>query len=128
MSTTRASNRGVDEVTRTTRDGARQGLTARQDLHSLRLTTRGRAVVALLAVAVAGGVGLTAQSAVAGGPSEPVPVVAHVVEPGETLWEIAARTVEPGEDVRDVVARLAELNGLGDGGLQAGQQLLVPVR
>ncbi|MDT0165543.1 LysM peptidoglycan-binding domain-containing protein [Actinotalea sp. AC32] len=94
----------------------------------LRLTRRGRVAVTVLAVGLAGAVGMTAQSAAARGPAAPVPVVAHVVEPGETLWEIAARTAEPGQDVRDVVADLTELNGLPDVALEAGQQLLVPVR
>lgn len=92
----------------------------------LRLTARGRVVVWALAVAVAGGVGLSAQSAGADAPGAATPVQTHVVGAGETLWGIAATVAAPGEDLRDVVDELVELNGLGDAGLQAGQQILVP--
>ncbi|MBX9244694.1 LysM peptidoglycan-binding domain-containing protein [Actinotalea ferrariae] len=93
---------------------------------SLRLTGRGRVVVWALALAVAGGVGLSAQSAGADAPGTATPVQTHVVGAGETLWGIAATVAAPGEDLRDVVDELVELNGLGDAGLQAGQQILLP--
>lgn len=47
----------------------------------------------------------------------------YLVEPGDTLWEIAHR-LERGGDVREVVDRLAEVNG-GDRVL-AGQRLVIP--
>ncbi|MBC7289845.1 MAG: hypothetical protein H5T83_00740, partial [Actinotalea sp.] len=46
----------------------------------LRLTTRGRAAVVLVALGLAAGGVLSAQSAAAGGPQGAVPVVAHVVQ------------------------------------------------
>ncbi|GGB97267.1 LysM peptidoglycan-binding domain-containing protein [Cellulomonas carbonis] len=135
MSTIRDNAAGTPVVARSARTAggrSRRGAAAHgaaaHGAAGLRLTGRGRAAVMLLAVGLAGAVGMTAQSAAARGPAAPVPVVAHVVEPGETLWEIAARTAEPGQDVRDVVADLTELNGLPDVALEAGQQLLVPVR
>jgi Tfp pilus assembly protein FimV len=59
------------------------------------------------------------------GPERPARQVTYVVEPGDTLWSIARR-VEPGHDPRPVVDALVEANDL-HGGLQAGQELSVPV-
>ncbi len=94
----------------------------------LRLTGRGRIVVWALAVAVAAGVSLSAQSAGADGPGSAMPVETYVVAPGETLWQIAGSITAPGQDRRDVVDELVELNGLGGAGLRAGEEILVPVR
>lgn len=94
---------------------------------ALRLTARGRRLVALLALVLAlGTILLGSQQASAGGSPRALEVVAYTVAPGETLWSIAASVAGPGEDVRDVIAELERLNGLGGAGLQAGQQLLVP--
>lgn len=65
-------------------------------------------------------------TAVASSPAEPVEVRAHAVEPGETLWGLAASVAEPGQDVRDVVRQLQDLNDLTSGGLTVGQTLYVP--
>jgi LysM repeat protein len=92
----------------------------------LRLTRRGRAVVAFCAGAIAVGGVLSAQSAVAGGPEGAVPVRAHVVQPGDTVWQIAAGVAGTDQDVRDVVARIEHLNGIDGGALQIGQRLVVP--
>jgi Tfp pilus assembly protein FimV len=59
------------------------------------------------------------------GPDRPPPRVTYVVEPGDTLWSIA-RQVAPGRDPRPVVDGLIEANDLR-GGLQAGQELSIPV-
>jgi Tfp pilus assembly protein FimV len=59
------------------------------------------------------------------GPERPAPRVTYVVAPGDTLWSIAQR-VAPGQDPRPVVDGLIEANDLG-GGLQAGQELSIPV-
>jgi Tfp pilus assembly protein FimV len=59
------------------------------------------------------------------GPERPAPRVHYVVQPGDTLWSIA-RQVAPGRDPRPVVDALVEANNL-HGGLQAGQELTVPV-
>lgn len=93
---------------------------------SLRLTRRGRLTVWFAAGAVGLTVGLAAQSADAEAPRTAVEVQTRTVAAGETLWEIAASVATPGQDVRDVVAELSEVNGLVGGGLQAGQQLLLP--
>ncbi len=59
------------------------------------------------------------------GPERPAQQVTYVVEPGDTLWSIARR-VAPGHDPRPLVDALVEANDL-HGGLQAGQELSVPV-
>lgn len=94
----------------------------------LRLTRRGRAVVAalLLLLALAALALLrapaTASTATPGAP----PVAERVtVRPGETLWQIAARAV-PGVDPRDTVARIEDMNGLSSSAVQAGRVLFVP--
>ncbi|WP_024288738.1 LysM peptidoglycan-binding domain-containing protein [Cellulomonas sp. KRMCY2] len=93
----------------------------------LRLTRRGRLTVVLLALGLALVAGLSAESAMADGPGEALQVVTHTVAAGETLWEVAGSVAGPGQDRRDVVDELIDLNGLADSGLQAGQQILVPV-
>ncbi len=92
----------------------------------LRLTGRGRVVVAVIAMAVALLGSLVSQRAMAGQPPEAVPVTTRTVAPGETLWDIARSYTAPGQDVRDVVDAVTDLNGL-TGGLRAGQELLIPV-
>jgi Tfp pilus assembly protein FimV len=59
------------------------------------------------------------------GPDRPPPRVTYVVEHGDTLWSIARR-VAPGRDPRPVVDGLIEANDVR-GGLQAGQELSIPV-
>jgi nucleoid-associated protein YgaU len=54
-----------------------------------------------------------------------VGVSSVVVEPGDTLWSIAASAAD-GDDVRDVVDRIQELNRLEGSGLVPGQVLLLP--
>ncbi|UUI73320.1 LysM peptidoglycan-binding domain-containing protein [Cellulomonas xiejunii] len=93
----------------------------------LRLTRRGRAVVWVLGIALAGGVGGAAASAQADGPVAATEVRRVEVAPGQTLWGIAADVAAPGEDVRDVVLELMALNELPSAGLQAGQRIVVPV-
>ena len=95
----------------------------------LRLTVRGRRVV--VALAVAGGLGLAALAGVlvpgdgsrdsfrlAGGSSV-------VVEPGDTLWSIAAAVAGDG-DVRAVVHTIRRINGLDGAPIMPGQVLQLP--
>jgi LysM repeat protein len=99
-----------------------------QDAPALRLTVRGRVVLALLALVVMGValVSWQAGEASADGPVGALEVVRHVVQPGETLWGIASEIAAPGEDVRDVVLELQDLNELPSAGLMAGQSIVVP--
>jgi hypothetical protein len=92
----------------------------------LRLTRRGRVVVGVLGLALAAGAGGATLSAHADGPSVGTEVERLVVQPGDTLWAIAAEVAAPGEDVRDVVLMLMRMNELPSGGLAAGQTIVVP--
>lgn len=92
----------------------------------LRLTTRGRVVLWVLAAAIVALVTLLGSRAAADGPSGAQEVVRHVVQPGETMWEIAETVAGPSDDVRDVVFDLVRLNELPDAGLMAGQVIVVP--
>ena len=84
------------------------------------------------AVAAVGGLGLVT-CAVLGGlgggpltapePSRPVSVTVHIVQPGETLWDVA-RSLHPGGDVRALVDQLAAANGGAT--LSVGQRLVLP--
>ncbi|MGV8976474.1 MAG: LysM peptidoglycan-binding domain-containing protein [Cellulomonas sp.] len=92
----------------------------------LRLTRRGRWVLAAVASVVAIGTGIVGGQAVAAGPTQALEVVRYTVQPGDTLWQIAAGVAVPGEDVRDVIVELQDLNGLSRAELIAGQHLVVP--
>ena len=93
----------------------------------VRLTRRGRRVVAGLSVAI--GLTVAAGTAVVasahGQPFELAGATTVVVQPGDTLWEIA-RTAEPDEDTRAVVDAIVDLNHLGGGEIMAGQVLQLP--
>ncbi|MGW6132060.1 LysM peptidoglycan-binding domain-containing protein [Cellulomonas sp. NPDC055163] len=93
----------------------------------LRLTRRGRLVVLLLAALVLAA-GVQGGQALADGPTRALEVTTYTVAAGETLWQIAAASARPGEDVRDVVLELQALNGLATAGLDAGQELVLPVQ
>jgi hypothetical protein len=91
---------------------------------SLRLTSRGRLVVVLLALLIGLVVGFAGGRADAAAPQDTQEVL---VESGDTLWELAGRVATPGEDLRDVVIEIQRLNGLRTSDLAAGQVLLLPV-
>lgn len=120
-----AAGRGAGEARRAGRDSGTGSGSVVTDA-GLRLTRRGRTVLTALAVLLTLAAAFTAQRADADGASAATPVVTHTVVAGETLWGIASSVAVPGEDVRDVVDRLMELNGLHNGGLRSGQQILVP--
>jgi LysM repeat protein len=95
---------------------------------SLRLTRRGRFVVFVGSLAISLG------ALVAWGPSvvatsekgEPIQVRVVTVEPGDTLWDIAARA-NPDGNVGDTVHEIADLNAMSStGDLYVGQHLSVP--
>ncbi|OUZ09999.1 hypothetical protein BHE97_09065 [Aeromicrobium sp. PE09-221] len=94
----------------------------------VRLTRRGRVVVfvaaslvlALGAIAMGASVAATSDSA-------PVATTTVQVQPGQTLWSIAAEA-NPGGDVRATVDEIVRLNALPNAsGLQMGTSLAVPV-
>ena len=90
----------------------------------LRMTRRGRLVVlafALLVVLLPG-----AWRAMATAQVEGPTTVAVTVQPGDTLWGIAAE-IDPGADPRALIAEIREMNALTQSGLVPGQVLVVPV-
>ncbi|MEU8307234.1 LysM domain-containing protein [Actinomadura sp. NPDC048955] len=102
------------------------------DRPPIRLTRRGRAVLVAFAATVTlillwlnvGPGAFAGSGAGHGGPSRPAATV--VVEPGETLWDIAS-AADPGSDPRIVVQRIIDLNGLaGDPTVHPGQELRLP--
>jgi nucleoid-associated protein YgaU len=109
---------------------ARSSATGRPQVESLpplRLTARGRRVVAVAALLL--GLGVVALGGAllgeAGGGLELMGTTKVVVEPGDTLWSIAG-TVSGGRDVRDVVVDIRRLNELGSAAITPGQVLELP--
>jgi hypothetical protein len=96
-------------------------------LGSVRLTRRGRLVLLVAGLGLAFGA-----FTVVSDPAESTHV-AHsaaaqqvVVEPGQTLWDIAQQ-IAPGEDTRSVIDEIVRLNSLDSAGdIVAGQPLYVP--
>lgn len=99
---------------------------------SWRLTRRGRAVLAVLTV-LAAVLALwlgTAARAQASGHGQPAGsgyrgLVRVVVQPGQTLWSIAA-AAEPSARTAAVIQQIVDANSLRSGTLYAGQLLWVP--
>ena len=100
----------------------------------LRLTRRGRAVVATIVVAAVVALALAIALAAAGGAraaSPGQPGAGHqgmheiVVQSGQTLWSIAS-AAEPTADPRLVVPQIMAANGLTSTNVAVGQLLWVP--
>ena len=93
----------------------------------VRLTVRGRRVVALLAllpIVVAFFLMSTrAAQADQSGPSTAV----LKVEAGQSLWDVAV-AIAPSEDPRATIWTIKALNGLETSEVQAGQALIVPAK
>lgn len=98
--------------------------------HRLRLTRRGRIVLAVLAVLTVCGLFVAGASAAqASGPA-----AAHgaagtarqvIVQPGDSLWSIA-RSAAPNADARAIVQEILQANRLNTASITAGQRLWVP--
>jgi hypothetical protein len=94
----------------------------------LRLTARGRAVLAVLIAAPLiaavwagfGDVGAQATGTPGTGTFEYVSV-----QPGQSLWQLAEQ-VAPQADPREVVADILRLNNLASADVQPGQELAIP--
>ncbi|HYO34239.1 MAG TPA: LysM peptidoglycan-binding domain-containing protein [Nocardioidaceae bacterium] len=100
----------------------------RQPPSAVRLTRRGRVVVlvGVLTLALALFIWFGAPAASTDHVRH-VPATTVVVQPGQTLWDIA-HSVAPQEDPREVIASIVDLNALPDAGaIRAGQPLYVPV-
>jgi nucleoid-associated protein YgaU len=95
----------------------------------LRLTSRGRVVVAVTTVLLLAVLSLiVAMSAEATNqaPARTAPGLTQViVRPGQSLWSVAEKA-DPDADTRVVIQRITELNGLTGSAVFAGQRLWVP--
>ena len=92
----------------------------------VRLTRRGRAVLVLLTLLLAGlGVVSAAPAGRAADPVGPAPTM--VVKPGDTLWSIASRYA-PGRDPFAAIDEIRRLNGLSGYTVPAGMRLTLPRR
>ena len=101
----------------------------------MRLTRRGRVVLAAFAVVVSTAMVTLFWLSVAGGAQAAShglrPGAAYqgmtqvVVRPGQTLWSIASRA-EPAADPRLVIQQIIQVNGLNGSVIQPGESLWVP--
>ncbi len=102
---------------------------AAEPAEPVQLTQRGRLVLLLVALAL-GLLMLTLLGGRAESMSEaqqPSAMQTVVVEPGQTLWDIAT-DVAPDRDPRDVIDDIVDLNALSDAGsVVAGQSLYLPI-
>ena len=105
----------------------RRSAPVRPSAAGLRLTRRARRLSAVLALAVGLAIGSLVGPLLAGGSDDfrLAGVQSVVVQPGDTLWSIAAGAAGT-DDVREVVDRIQELNGLHDSVLIPGQVLELP--
>jgi nucleoid-associated protein YgaU len=92
-----------------------------------RLTRRARRLAVVLTLAAGVAIGSWLGPLIAGGDGDLrlAGVQSVVVQPGDTLWSIAAEAAGTG-DVRAVVDRIQALNGLQDAVLVPGQVLELP--
>ncbi|SEK99608.1 LysM domain-containing protein [Blastococcus sp. DSM 46786] len=100
---------------------------AAESLPPLRLTARGRRVVAVVVLLL--GLGVVALGgAVLGDDGDALELMGTtkvIVEPGDTLWSIAGAAAG-GRDVRDVVVDIRQLNRLESAAIRPGQVLVLP--
>lgn len=113
---------------------SRSGADARVSPAPLRLTRRGRIVIGVLLVTVLSVAVLLTTMLVSGhaqATNHGAPGAGYqgmhqvVVQPGQTLWSIAAKA-DPSADPRDVVQEIMSTNALGSPSITAGQLLWVP--
>ena len=115
------------------RHASEPSVQAQAPLPPLRLTRRGRVVLigiplillAALLLSLAGFFNSPAKASDTAADLVATPTVSVTVQPGQTLWGIAA-SVAPGRDARDVVADIVQLNNLAGGPVIPGQELFVP--
>lgn len=95
----------------------------------IRLTRRGRRVVAFLALIpiVIAFLLIGMRDAQATDGSNTAVTQTVVVKPGQSLWDIAV-AISPSADPRETIWMIQQLNDMKTGEVQAGQALIVPVR
>ena len=85
-----------------------------------------RIVASLLAGLLLLGAGATLMRTVLAAPAEPVAAGHVVLQPGETLWDVAVRSAPAGVDTRRQLDAIRRLNGFGPGTLDAWTVVLIP--
>ena len=110
---------------------ARSGRPRDTPVAPLRLTRRGRVVVAMAAALLVTMVSLLLAGVAQATNDGPSPRAARenlvqvVVRPGQSLWSVA-ESADPDQDTRAVIQQIIDLNSLNGDTVLAGQQLWVP--
>ena len=110
---------------------ARSGRPRDTPVAPLRLTRRGRVVVALAAALLVTMVSLLLAGVAQATNDGPSPRAARenlvqvIVRPGQSLWSVA-ESADPDQDTRAVIQQIIDLNSLTGDTVFAGQQLWVP--
>lgn len=110
---------------------ARSGRPRDTPVAPLRLTRRGRVVVALAAALLVTLVSLLLAGVAQATNDGPSPRTARenlvqvIVRPGQSLWSVA-ESADPDQDTRAVIQQIIDLNSLNGDTVFAGQQLWVP--
>ena len=110
---------------------ARSGRPRDTPVAPLRLTRRGRVVVALVVALLVTLVSLLLAGVAQATNDGPSPRAARenlvqvIVRPGQSLWSVAESAV-PDQDTRAVIQQIIDLNSLNGDTVFAGQQLWVP--
>ena len=110
---------------------ARSGRPRDTPVAPLRLTRRGRAVIALAAALLVTMVSLLLAGVAQATNDGPSPRAARenlvqvIVRPGQSLWSVA-ESADPDQDTRAVIQQIIDLNSLNGDTVFAGQQLWVP--
>jgi hypothetical protein len=113
------------------RSGARGDTPPATPVVPLRLTRRGRVLVAAVAALLVTVMSLLASAAAQATNHATSPhaawqnLVQVVVRPGQSLWSVA-ESADPDQDTRAVIQQIIELNSLSGDTVLAGQQLWVP--
>lgn len=92
---------------------------------SLKLTRRGRLVVAGFALALVASLSIFGRGVGSAEAVDPTAARIVVVQPGQTLWSIA-RDLDPTADPRSVIEALKDVNDLKGQVVRPGQALTVP--
>src|SRR6266487_3037213 len=110
---------------------ARSGRPRDTPVAPLRLTRRGRVVVAMAAALLVTVVSLLLAGVAQATNDGPSPRAARenlvqvIVRPGQSLWSVA-ESADPDQDTRAVLQQIIDLNSLNGDTVFAGQQLWVP--